>query len=169
MRGLKFIAAAIAVLFSAGCAMLDAGAPQAGASPPEEKRWFAAAANPLAVDAAAAILERGGTAVDAGIAAQAVLTLVEPQSSGLAGGAFLLRYDPRTDSVETYDGREVAPASATPERFLKPDGSPMGYDAILSGLSTGVPGTVRMLALAHKEHGKTDWADLLAPALNRPD
>jgi gamma-glutamyltranspeptidase/glutathione hydrolase len=165
MRGLKFIATAVAILLSAGCALLGVGAPQAGLSPTEEKRWFAAAANPLAVDAAAAVLERGGTAVDAGIAAQAVLTLVEPQSSGLAGGAFLLRYDPRTDSVESYDGREVAPASATPERFLRPDGWPMGYDAVLSGLSTGVPGTVRMLALAHKEHGKTEWADLLAPAL----
>jgi gamma-glutamyltranspeptidase/glutathione hydrolase len=166
---LRFIAVAGCAFLATGCALLGGDAPRndAGASP--EKRWFAAAANPHAVDAAAAVLERGGTAVDAAIAAQAVLTLVEPQSSGLAGGAFLLRYDPHTDNIDAYDGREIAPASATPERFLNPDGSPMGYDAVLSGLSTGVPGTVRMLALAHQEHGKTPWSELLAPALKLAD
>lgn len=161
MRNLNVLALAGFVLLSAGCALLP---DRPSASP--ENRWFAAAANPHAVDAAAGVLERGGTAVDAAIAAQAVLTLVEPQSSGLAGGAFLLRYDPAADTFETFDGREIAPASATPERFLKPDGTPMdGGSAVLSGLSTGVPGTVRMLALAHEEHGRTPWADLLAPAL----
>lgn len=165
MRRLRIVAAAGIGLLATGCALLDAGALRVDAGPAGEKRWFVAAANPHAVDAAAAILEHGGTAVDAAIAAQAVLTLVEPQSSGLAGGAFLLRYDPSTDLVVTYDGREVAPASAEADRFLNPDGTSMGYGAVLSGLSTGVPGTVRMVALAHQEHGKTPWADLLKPAL----
>ena len=129
------------------------------ASPP--KRYFIAAANPYAVEAGEAILKRGGSAVDAAIATQAVLGLVEPQSSGLGGGAFMLHYDPSTGFLETYDGRETAPASATPDRFLKEDGAPMGfYDAVAGGLSVGVPGMVRMLELAHEEHGVLSWADL---------
>lgn len=132
----------------------------------EEKRWFIAAANPHAVEAGAAILRRGGSAVDAAIATQAVLGLVEPQSSGLGGGAFMLHYDPATGSLETYNGRETAPGSATPDRFLTESGEPMKfYDAVVGGLSVGVPGAVRMLDLAHKEHGQLPWADLYAPAI----
>lgn len=130
-----------------------------------EKRWFIAAANPYAAEAGAEILKRGGSAVDAAIATQAVLGLVEPQSSGLGGGAFMLHYDPIAGTLETYDGREVAPASATPERFLTENGEPMNfYDAVVGGLSVGVPGAVRMLELAHEEHGKLPWAETLAPA-----
>lgn len=129
------------------------------------KRYFIAAANPYAVAAGEKILRRGGSAVDAAIATVAVLGLVEPQSSGLGGGAFMMFFDPATGSLETYDGREVAPASATPDRFLTEQGAPMPfYDAVASGLSVGVPGIVRMLALAHQEHGHLPWPDLLAPA-----
>ncbi len=134
----------------------------AGQSP---KSYFIAAANPHAVEAGEAILKLGGTAIDAAIATQAVLGLVEPQSSGFGGGAFLLHFDPATGALETYDGRETAPASATPERFLLPGGEPMPfYDAVAGGLSVGVPGVLRMLDRAHDEHGSLSWAELLAPA-----
>jgi len=129
------------------------------------KRYFISSANPYATAAGEVILKRGGSAVDAAIATQAMLGLVEPQSSGLGGGAFMIHYDPSTGVLETYDGREVAPASATPDRFLKDDGTPMQfYDAVAGGLSVGVPGIVRMLELAHEEHGALPWADLLALA-----
>lgn len=125
------------------------------------KRWFIAAANPYAVEAGAEILRQGGSAVDAAVATQAALGLVEPQSSGLGGGAFMIHYDPISGTLETYDGRETAPASATPDRFLKEDGEPMGfYDAVAGGLSVGVPGVVRMLGLAHEEHGALPWDEL---------
>ena len=128
-------------------------------------KWFISAANPYAVEAGASILARGGSAVDAAIATQAALGLVEPQSSGLGGGAFLLHFDPATGTLDAFDGREVAPASATPDRFLKPDGQPMEfYDAVVGGLSVGVPGVVRMLGMAHAEHGKLAWRDLFQPA-----
>ena len=129
-------------------------------------RWFIAAANPHAVEAGAEILRRGGSAVDAAVATQAALGLVEPQSSGLGGGAFMIHYDPATGMLETYDGRETAPASATPDRFLKENGEPMGfYDAVAGGLSVGVPGVVRMLGLAHEEHGALDWDGLFASTI----
>lgn len=137
---------------------------------PAEKHWFVAAANPYAAEAGAEILKRGGSAVDAAIAVQAVLGLVEPQSSGLGGGAFLLHYDPSTKSLETYDGREVAPASATPDRFLLPSGEPMAFlDAVVGGLSVGVPGVVAMLEEAHAEHGSLPWPELFAPAIGLAD
>lgn len=130
------------------------------------KTWFIAAANPYAAEAGAAILRRGGSAVDAAVATQAVLGLVEPQSSGLGGGGFLIHYDPETRGLVTYNGRETAPASATPERFLTASGAPMNfYDAIAGGLSVGVPGSVRMLDLAHQEYGVLPWRDLFAEAI----
>lgn len=128
-------------------------------------QWFVSAANPYAVEAGAEILRRGGSAVDAAITVQAVLGLVEPQSSGLGGGAFLIHFNPATGRLLAYDGRETAPASATPERFLTADGEPMNYyDAVAGGLSIGVPGAVAMLGLAHERHGKLPWAELLEPA-----
>jgi len=139
----------------------DAAAAQDAAA--ADGRWFIAAANPYAAQAGAAILRRGGSAVDATVATQAALGLVEPQSSGLGGGAFMLHYDPASGSLETYDGRETAPASARPDRFLKDNGEPMGfYDAVAGGLSVGVPGVVRMLGLAHEDHGVLAWEDLFA-------
>jgi gamma-glutamyltranspeptidase / glutathione hydrolase len=123
------------------------------------------AANPLAVEAGLAVLRKGGSAVDAAVAVQAVLGLVEPQSSGLAGGAFITYYEAATGKVSAYDGRETAPAGATPDMFLGPDGKPISpIQAILSGRSTGVPGAVAMLSMAQAEHGKLAWKDLFADA-----
>ncbi|MEE4212734.1 MAG: gamma-glutamyltransferase family protein [Parvularcula sp.] len=122
-------------------------------------------AHPLATEAGRAVLADGGSAVDAAIAVQAVLGLVEPQSSGLAGGAFLLFYDAEADNVIAYDGREIAPRSAHPEIFLQADGTPMPFiEAVQSGFATGVPGVVAMLELAHGEHGKRPWKDLFSEA-----
>ena len=130
------------------------------------KRYMVAAANPYAAEAGAEILAKGGSAVDAAIAVQAVLTLVEPESSGLAGGAFMLHWTPGNDKPDAYDGRETAPAGATPDMFLGDDKKPLGIiPAILSGRSVGAPGAVALLALAHKEHGKLPWADLFARAI----
>jgi gamma-glutamyltranspeptidase / glutathione hydrolase len=123
-----------------------------------------AAANPLAAETGRAILAKGGSAIDAAIAVQLVLNLVEPQSSGLGGGAFLVYFDGKT--VTTLDGREIAPASAKPERFMGADGKPREfYSAVVGGLSVGVPGTPRLLADAHKRWGKLPWADLFEPAI----
>jgi gamma-glutamyltranspeptidase/glutathione hydrolase len=125
--------------------------------------WMAAAANPHATDAGAEILEAGGSAVDAAIAVQMVLTLVEPQSSGIGGGAFLLHWD--GTSVVAFDGRETAPAAATEALFLR-DGVPMPTaEAIVGGRSVGAPGVLRMLAQAHRRYGRLPWAQLFAPAL----
>lgn len=129
------------------------------------QRHMIATANPYASEAGREILNAGGSATDAAIAAQLVLGLVEPQSSGLGGGAFLVHFDTKTAALKTYDGRETAPAAAKPDRFLK-DGRPMPFDsAVRSGLSVGVPGVVRMLALAHERHGRLPWARLFAPAI----
>jgi gamma-glutamyltranspeptidase/glutathione hydrolase len=125
---------------------------------------FVAAANPLAVEAGLNVLKRGGSAVDAAVAVQAVLGLVEPQSSGLGGGAFLMVYDGTTHEVTAYDGRETAPASATPELFFE-NGRPLTFfDAVLSGRSTGAPGAVAMLAMAQKTHGLLPWSGLFDDA-----
>jgi gamma-glutamyltranspeptidase/glutathione hydrolase len=125
-----------------------------------------AAANPLAVDAGLEVLRRGGSAVDAAIAAQMVLGVVEPQASGIGGGGFLLHYDGATQAITVYDGRETAPAGATPTMFLDRDGKPLGFlDATASGISVGVPGALAMLELAHKEHGKLAWSELFTPAI----
>jgi gamma-glutamyltranspeptidase/glutathione hydrolase len=125
-----------------------------------------AAAHPLAAEAGLAMLRDGGTAVDAAIATQAVLTLVEPQSSGIGGGALLMHWNASRRKVSAWDGRETAPAAATPALFLKPDGTPLSfYDAVLSGRSVGVPGVMPMLAAAHAAEGRLPWATLFAPAI----
>ncbi|MCS6624523.1 gamma-glutamyltransferase family protein [Roseibacterium beibuensis] len=125
---------------------------------------FVAAANPHAVEAGMAVLRRGGSAVDAAVAVQAVLGLVEPQSSGLGGGAFMMLFDASTGEVTSYDGRETAPAAATPELFHE-NGRPLPFgDAVLSGRSTGVPGAVALLAMAQEEHGRLGWNELFGDA-----
>ncbi len=124
-----------------------------------------AAAHPAAAEAGARILAAGGGAIDAAIAAQMVLGLVEPQSSGIGGGGFLLHYDAARDSVESIDGRETAPAAVDETLFLAADGTPRPWpEAAVGGLSVGVPGVVRMLAQAHSAHGLTPWAQLFEPA-----
>jgi len=128
-------------------------------------RGMVAAANPLAVEAGLRVLRDGGSAVDAAVAVQAVLGLVEPQSSGLGGGSFMTFYDAKTGKVTAYDGREKAPQAATPRLFLGADGKPLNFvTAVLSGRSTGVPGAVGMLAQAQKEHGKAAWNTLFKDA-----
>jgi gamma-glutamyltranspeptidase / glutathione hydrolase len=128
-------------------------------------KGMVAAANPLAVEAGLRVLREGGGAVDAAVAIQAVLGLVEPQSSGLGGGAFLVFYDAKTGKVTAYDGREKAPAGAGPDMFLGADGKPLPFvTALLSGRSSGVPGAVAMLSMAQKEHGKVAWNTLFKDA-----
>ena len=123
------------------------------------------AANPLAAAAGLKVLREGGSAIDAAVAVQAVLGLVEPQSSGLGGGAFMVYYDAKTKHVTAYDGREVAPMGATPAMFLGADGKPLPFfQAILSGRSAGVPGAVAMLYLAQREHGRRPWPSLFGDA-----
>jgi gamma-glutamyltranspeptidase/glutathione hydrolase len=144
------------------CLVLLSGAAHAEPA----RRHMIAAAHPLAAAAGLEILRAGGSAVDAAVAAQMVLGLVEPQSSGLGGGAFLLQYDAASDKVTSWDGRETAPAAARPDLFLDHDGRPMPFmDAVLGGRSVGVPGTLRMLEAAWKRHGKLPWAALFAPAI----
>lgn len=130
------------------------------------KEWMVAAANPYAVQAGADILAAGGSALDAAIAVNLVLNLVEPQSSGIGGGAFIVHWDAKAGAVRTYDGREKAPAAAEENRFLTKDGKPMGrMQAIVGGKSVGVPGLIRVMELAHKSHGKLPWARLFQPAI----
>lgn len=130
------------------------------------QRFMAAAANPLAAAAGRDILRGGGSAVDAAIAIQLVLNLVEPQSSGIGGGAFLLHWDEAGRSLVTLDGRETAPAAARPDRFIGADGKPMAFrDAVVGGRSVGVPGTPRLLEEAHRRWGKLPWPAVIAPAI----
>lgn len=129
------------------------------------QRFMAAAANPLAAAAGRDILRAGGSAADAAIATQLVLNLVEPQSSGIGGGAFFVYWDESARKVTTLDGRETAPAAAKPDRFMK-DGKPMPFrEAVIGGRSVGVPGTLKLLEEAHRRWGKLPWPDVVAPAL----
>ncbi len=128
------------------------------------ERHMAAAANPLAAEAGREMLRQGGSAIDAAIAMQAVLTLVEPQSSGIGGGAFIMLWDGQ--DVHAYDGRETAPAGATEGMFLKADGTPMAFsEAQIGGRSVGTPGVLRALEMAHKKTGRLPWAKLFEPAI----
>ena len=152
------------VFYAVTCVFVLTGAAQA--AEPIAKHHMIAAANPLAAQAGRQILRQGGSAVDAAIAAQMVLTLVEPESSGIGGGAFMMLYDPKTKSVKSFDGRETAPASATPGMFLGADGKPRPHmDAIPGGLSTGVPGVIALFGLVHKKYGRLAWAKLFDPAI----
>jgi gamma-glutamyltranspeptidase/glutathione hydrolase len=152
----RLLGAALLLLLAACRASASFAAPQA----------MVAAAHPLAVDAGLEVLRRGGSAVDAAIAVQMVLGVVEPQASGIGGGGFLLHYDAGTKAITVYDGRETAPAGADPSMFLDADGKPLGFrEAIASGISVGVPGLLAMLKLAHEERGKLAWSDLFAPAI----
>ncbi|CAN1722901.1 gamma-glutamyltranspeptidase / glutathione hydrolase [Hyphomicrobium sp. 1Nfss2.1] len=129
------------------------------------KRHMIAAANVHAAEAGREMLRAGGSAIDAAIAAQLVLNIVEPQSSGIGGGAFLLYWDSKNSELKSFDGRETAPAAARPDRFLV-EGKPMPFNtAVLSGLSIGVPGVVRLMEDVHAKYGKLPWAKLFEPAI----
>ncbi len=130
------------------------------------RHHMVAAANPYASEAGREILREGGSAVDAAVAVQLVLNLVEPQSSGIGGGAFLLHFDSATRSLKAYDGRETAPAAAQPNRFLDAEGKPIPFPtAVASGAAVGVPGALAMLELVHRQHGRLPWARLFTPAI----
>ncbi|PFX03812.1 Gamma-glutamyltranspeptidase [Nocardia farcinica] len=145
---------------------------RAGMTPVETGSYAVSTANPIATEAACAVLRDGGTAADALVTAQLVLGLVEPQASGIGGGAFLLYYDAASGGIEAYDGRETAPAAAT-ENYLRwisdTDRTEPRPDTRASGRSIGVPGVLRMLELAHREHGKTGWRGLFDPAIALAD
>jgi gamma-glutamyltranspeptidase/glutathione hydrolase len=146
-------------------ALMLAALPASGAEKAATHHMIASA-NPFATKAGLEMLRKGGSAVDAAIAAQMVLTLVEPESSGIGGGAFILLWDPATKKTTSFDGRETAPASATPGMFLDASGKPRAHmDAIPGGLSVGVPGDIAVLELAHKKYGRLPWAALFEPAI----
>jgi gamma-glutamyltranspeptidase/glutathione hydrolase len=135
--------------------------------PVTSKNWMISAANPLAVQAGADILRRGGSAADAMVAVQTVLGLVEPQSSGLGGGAFLVWFDAATGQLTTLDGRETAPLAATPRLFQDENGEPLKFfDAVVGGRSVGTPGTPALLDEAHRRWGRTLWSDLFSSAIS---
>ncbi|WP_439578880.1 gamma-glutamyltransferase [Elioraea sp.] len=134
--------------------------------PATAARHMVAAAHPLAAEAGREVLRHGGAAIDAAVAVQAVLGLVEPQSSGIGGGAFILHWDAAARSLVAWDGRETAPSAATPDLFLRPDGTPMPFlEAAHGGRAVGVPGAIAALEAAHRAHGQLPWAELFAPAI----
>ena len=144
---------------AAAFAAKDAGKPVVA------ENWMVAAANPHAVQAGADVLAKGGTAADALVAVQAMLGLVEPQSWGLGGGAFLVWYDAGSGDITTLDGREAAPLAVTPQLFQNDAGEPLKFfDAVVGGRSVGTPGTPALLETVHQRWGALDWGDLLAPA-----
>lgn len=149
----------------------DAVAPEIASGSAERtlahaERRMVAAANPLAAEAGLAVLRKGGNAADALVAVQTVLGLVEPQSSGIGGGAFLVWYDARSGKITTFDGRETAPASASGELFLDADGKPLQFfEAVVGGRSVGVPGVVALMEQVHQRYGKLAWASLFEPAI----
>ena len=167
---LKRAACAALFLCSAGAAA-QLAAPEIAAERVEREAAYAnrrmvAAADPRAVEAGLELLRAGGSAADAAIAVQLVLGLVEPQSSGLGGGAFALHWSEKEKRVRSYDAREAAPAAAQPDRFLDRHGNPEQFmAAVTSGRSVGVPGVPRLLEVLHREHGRLPWAQLFAPAI----
>jgi gamma-glutamyltranspeptidase / glutathione hydrolase len=128
--------------------------------------FMVAAAHPLAAQAGHDVLAAGGSAADAAVAVQVMLNLVEPQSSGLGGGGFLLYWDAALERLTSFDARERAPLEATPDYWLGPDGQPLDFwDAVIGGRSAGVPGTPRLLEVLHQRHGRLPWAELIRPAI----
>lgn len=164
------LTAALFFVFVPSCDAEDASPPEgsSGTNSSREvsaRKFMVAAANPLAVQAGYAVLREGGSAVDAAIAVQMVLNLVEPQSSGIGGGGFLLYWDNKAKRLSSYDGRETAPAAVDGSLFQEADGTPLEWkDALVGGRSVGVPGLLRMLELAHREHGKLPWGRLFSDA-----
>ena len=173
---MRFLSAIFSVLLcgvASAQQATDAVAPEAGTQAAlaptgavEAENWMVSAANPLAVQAGAEVLRAGGSAADAMVAVQAVLGLVEPQSSGLGGGAFLVWYDAQSGELTTLDGRETAPLDAGPRLFQDANGEPLKFfDAVIGGRSVGTPGTPALMAEAHARWGLREWPDLLAPAI----
>jgi gamma-glutamyltranspeptidase/glutathione hydrolase len=129
--------------------------------------FMVASANPLATEAGAEILRAGGSAADAAVAVQMMLNLVEPQSSGIGGGAFALYWNDALGTLTTFDGRETAPAAATPDYWIGADGEPVGFwDAVRGGRSAGVPGTLKLMERIHADYGRLPWSVLFQPAID---
>lgn len=170
----KFISASF-MLFSVSAHCITDIAPEAASAinpinTLTTKKFITVTANPHATAAATDILQKGGSAVDAAIAAQLVLGLVEPQSSGIGGGAFMLHWDASDTQLISYDGRETAPKAVDENHFLLDSGKPMPFfDAVIGGRGVGVPGVIAMLELAHKVHGKLPWHSLFVPAIELAD
>jgi len=155
----RAVCGALAVVVSAGCAH------ETPAAVTQKTEAMVAAADPLAVEAGLEILRAGGSAIDAAIAVELTLGLVEPESSGIGGGGFLIHYRASDEAIDAYDGREWAPAGATPDMFMV-DGKPMPFEtAQASGKAVGTPGLIAMLKLAHDSHGRLPWDRLFAPAI----
>ena len=147
-----------------------AGAGTAGPKTATSRHWMVTAANPLAAEAGAAALRAGGNAIDAMVATQLMLGLVEPQSSGLGGGAFLVYWDAAAGRLTTFDGRETAPRAATPTLFQDAQGEPLSFmAAVVGGRSVGVPGTPRLIETVHRRYGRIAWAQLFRPAIRRAE
>jgi len=147
-------------------ALADALEAKSAGVPVVADSWMVAAANPYAVQVGADVLAAGGTAADALVAVQVMLGLVEPQSSGLGGGGFLVWYDAGSGELTTFDGRETAPLAVTPRLFQDEAGAPLGFfDAVVGGLSVGTPGTPALLGEVHARYGNQPWESLLAPAM----
>jgi len=167
MRIARFV---LAALLATALPLASVADVAPGTVQPFAKSDMIAAANPLAAQAGLEMLRAGGSAVDAAIAVQMVLGLVEPESSGVGGGAFMLVYNPKNKETTSFDGREVAPASATPGMFLDAAGKARPKpEAIPGGLSVGIPGVVAMLEMAHQKYGKLPWARLFQPAIKLAD
>jgi gamma-glutamyltranspeptidase/glutathione hydrolase len=178
---MRFVVLVLAVLWLPGLTASSASAepqPRAGSLQPEPatgriehlpvlaKEFMVAAAHPLAAMAGYDVLRRGGSAIDAAVAVQMVLNVVEPQSSGIGGGAFMVYWDAKAGRLTSFDGREVSPAAAGPGYFLQPDGTPKSFwEAMAGGRSVGVPGTLRMLEMAHQRYGREPWGRLFDPAI----
>ena len=170
LAALLALAAVAAPAFAQPPAAAPAAAPAAeqrqASAPVITPHAMVTAANPLAANAGLKVLRAGGSALDAAVAVQAVLGLVEPQSSGVGGGAFLMYYEASTGVVTSIDGRETAPAGATPDMFLDEHGKPLPFvEAVRSGRSTGVPGAIAMLSAAHARLGTRPWKELFQPAI----
>src|SRR3954463_1643009 len=158
------------LFLAAALSLLGLGAPAALqpalARPAPHAKGLVSAADPHAAAAGVEILRKGGSATDAAIATMLALNLVEPQSSGMGGGAFIVRYDAASGRTDTIDGREAAPRAADPHWFYRPDGTPLSHsEAIPGGRSAGVPGRIRAMAPAHRNGGKLPWAVLFEPAI----
>ncbi|GKX32435.1 MAG: gamma-glutamyltranspeptidase [Rhizobiaceae bacterium MnEN-MB40S] len=172
LKPIVFAAFLLSSGFASAQQATDAVAPESATGTAERqlataKDFMIATAHPLASEAGYDVLAQGGAAIDAMVTVQLVLGLVEPQSSGIGGGGFLVYFDATNDRLTTFDGRETAPRDATPELFLDENGEPLGFfDAVVGGRSVGTPGTLKLLYDAHQRYGTLAWPDLVAPAIN---
>ncbi|MCK0196715.1 gamma-glutamyltransferase [Ancylobacter sp. 6x-1] len=167
LLGIAVLATPVAAQQATDTVVPERGSAIAAKPPVEARHWMVATANPRASETAADVLRRGGSAIDAVVAAQLVLGLVEPQSSGLGGGAFLVYWDNDAKALTTFDARETAPAAATPTLFQNEKGEPLAFmEAVVGGRSVGTPGIPALLESVHRRFGRLGWASLFDPAIH---